>query len=136
MAIHIIAVTPAANRTAINAVLEALGHGPDNLSTKLTTVPSPTWETEPTHYMVCWQNTPAGLAEMFWAFAEDVLPPTAGEWPWGEWGVISEEDARAAITPENFAVQAFNEAFTPEQQIVATLASFTPPLIRIPYPDP
>lgn len=136
MAIHIIGVTPAANVNAINAVLDALGYGPTNFSRKVTTAADPVWDTEPTHYFFCWQYTPAGLADTFLAFADGVLPPTAGEWSWGEYGVISEEDALAAVTPANFAFAIFNEGLSALQQVDATLAAYDPPLHIIPFPDP
>lgn len=134
MPVHIIAVTPAANVTAANAVLEALGHGPDNFSTKATTEEGPAWDDPPTHYYFCWQYTPAGLADTFLAFADGVMPPTIGEWDWGEYGVISEEDALAAVTPENFAFAIFNDGLSALQQVDVTLAAYEPPLHKIPDP--
>lgn len=134
MPVHIIAVTPAANVMAANAVLEALGYGPDNFSTKASTAENPAWDDPPAHYYFCWQFTPAGLADTFLAFAGGSLPPTTGEWGWGEYGVISEEDALAAVTPANFAFAIFNDGLSALQQVDVTLAAYDPPLHKIPDP--
>lgn len=134
MTVNIIAIAPAANLTAINAVLEAMGRGPTSLTLKASTNESAAWNDTPTHYYMSDQGAPQWLADAFAAFEANDLPPLAPGYSWGVNGVISSADAEAAITPANFAVAYFNNGFEPEAQVAAALASHTVPLFKLPPP--
>ena len=94
-------------KDGINAVLEALGRGPGNISRKLCAVdPEATYETPATHYMM--QDMSATDADvLLWTgMKAGILPDTV---EWGEEGIISEQDAIAACAAMNLycAVQDF-----------------------------
>jgi len=86
-------------RDGINAVLEALGRGPNNISRKLCAVdPEATYETPATHYMM--QDMGATDADvLLWAdMKAGNLPDSVA---WGEEGIISEQDAISACAQMN-----------------------------------
>lgn len=99
-ALPAILVCLAAYRDNINAVWEAMGRGPNNISRKLCAInPSATWETPATHYMMQdmgaidtdvarWQALCAGTLPTL----DDLGSPI----PWGDPGFISQQDAIAA----------------------------------------
>lgn len=134
MSVNIIAIVPAANLTAMNAVLEAMGRGPTSLTQGASTDENAAWDDTPTHYFMSDQGAPDWLADAFMAFQNGDLPALADGYLWGENGCISSSDALTAITPANFAVAYFNDGFSPQQQLAAALASYTTPLFRLPPP--
>ena len=86
-------------KNGINAVLEALGRGPNNISRKLCAIdPEATHETPATHYMM--QDMGAQDTDvLLWAgMKAGNLPDTVA---WGEEGIISEQDAIAACAGMN-----------------------------------
>lgn len=121
MTVNIIGIGAIAAVTNINLVLEAMGRGPGSLSRPATTNPAPTWETAPTHKYMSDQGVTGEFAAILLGFANGDLPPLPDGVVWGVDGVISAEDALAAITAENFAFASFNEAFTPGEQVAAAL---------------
>lgn len=121
MTVNIIGIGAIAAVTNINLVLEAMGRGPNSLSRPATSTPNPTWETPPTHRYMSDQGVTEGFAAILHGFANGDLPPLPEGTVWGVDGVISAEDALAAITAENFAFASFNEAFTPGEQVAAAL---------------
>lgn len=104
-----IVIATEANRTNVNLIWEAMGRGPDSLSRKLCAIdPGATYETPATHYLM--QDMSATDADVaLWAAMAGAgrdLPPIAGTW--GELGIISAQDAQAAIGPGNiFAFPAY-----------------------------
>lgn len=121
MTVNIIAIGAIAAVANINLVLEAMGRGPNSLSRPATSTPSPTWETAPTHKYMSDQGVTGEFAAILLGFANGDLPPLPDGVVWGVNGVISSEDAMAAITAANFAFASFNEAFTPGEQVAAAL---------------
>ena len=121
MTVNIIGIGAIAAVTNINLVLEAMGRGPNSLSRPATTNPAPTWETPPTHKYMSDQGVTGEFAGILLGFANGDLPPLPDGVVWGVDGVISAEDALAAITADNFAFASFNEAFTPGEQVAAAL---------------
>lgn len=115
-----ILICPVSAKDGINAVLEALGRGPNNISRKLCTIdPAATWETPATHYLM--QDMSAQEADvLLWAgIKAGTLPDTVA---WGEDGMISTEDAIAACAGMNLysAAQDFK---TPGEWCTDVLAS-------------
>lgn len=123
MTVNIIGIGTIAAVTNINKVLEAMGRGPNSLSRPATTDPSPTWETAPTHKYMSDQGVTGEFAAILLGFANGDLPPLPDGVVWGMDGIISAEDALAAITASNFAFASFNEAFTPGEQMAAALSA-------------
>ena len=66
-------------------------------------------------------------------FSNGDLPPLPEGVVWGVDGVISAADALAAITAENFAFAAFNDGFTPGEQVEAALSALG--IYAIPDPE-
>jgi len=94
-----ILICPVSAKDGINAVLEALGRGPNNISRKLCAVdPEATYETPATHYMM--QDMGATDADvLLWAdMKAGNLPDSVA---WGEEGIISAVDAIAACAQMN-----------------------------------
>lgn len=135
MAINVIGIATAAAVTNVNLVLQAMGRGPGNISRKATTVANPAWDATPTHYFMSDQGVTPEFQAQLLGFANGDLPPLPEGVVWGEEGVISAQDALAAISAENFAFASFNEGFPPLAQVDATLAAFDPPLHIIPFED-
>ncbi len=99
----IIICTDAA-KAGINAVLEAQGLGPDNISVPLCAIdPEATWETPPTHWYMQDMSATDTLAASWQAYSSGTLPEIAVTW--GEDGIISEQDALNAVaTPGSMIV--------------------------------
>lgn len=133
MSINIIGIATASALVNINAVLEAMGRGPGNISRKATTVADPAWDAEPTHYFMSDQGVTPEFQAQLLGFSSGDLPPLPEGVLWGEDGVISAADALAAISSSNFAFAAFNEGFTPGEQVAAALDALG--LHVIPFPD-
>lgn len=121
MTVNIIGITTIAAATNVNLVLQAMGRGPNNISRPATTTANPTWETAPTHRYMSDQGVTGEFAAILLGFANGDLPPLPDGVVWGVGGIISAEDALAAITADNFAFASFNEAFTPGEQVAAAL---------------
>lgn len=132
MTINIIGIGKVTAEPNINLVLQAMGRGPNNLSRPATTESNPTWGTTPTHRYMSDQGVTGEFAAILLGFANGDLPPLPEGVVWGVDGIISAEDALAAITAENFAFASFNEAFTPGEQVDAALSALG--LSRIPDP--
>jgi len=132
MTVNIIGIGTTSAVENINRVLEAMGRGPNSLSQPATTVSNPTWETTPTHRYMSDQGVTGEFAAILLGFANGDLPPLPEGVVWGVDGIISAEDALAAITAENFAFASFNEAFTPGEQVAAALSALG--LSRVPDP--
>lgn len=133
MSINIIGIATAAALTNINLVLEAMGRGPGNISRKATTVANPLWSETATHYFMSDQGVSPEFQTILLGFSNGDLPPLPEGVVWGVDGVISAEDALAAITAENFAFAAFNDGFTPGEQVNSALGALG--LHIIPFPD-
>lgn len=123
MSVNIIGIGAIAAVTNINLVLQAMGRGPNSLSRPATTEISPTWESAPTHRYMSDQGVTGEFAAILLGFANGDLPPLPEGTVWGVEGVISAEDAIAAISASNFAFASFNEAFTPGEQVQAALTA-------------
>lgn len=123
MTVNIIGIATIASVTNVNLVLQAMGRGPNNISRPATTAANPTWETAPTHLYMSDQGVTGEFAAILLGFANGDLPPLPEGVVWGVDGIISAEDALAAITAENFAFASFNEAFTPGEQVAAALSA-------------
>jgi hypothetical protein len=91
-------------RNDINAILAAMGRGPDSLTRKLCAKsPSATWQTAATHYFSQDMNATDEDEAIYKAMAENNdLPPISGVW--GVGGVISAAAAQAAISSGNMQV--------------------------------
>jgi len=138
MAINVIGIATAAAVTNVNLVLEAMGRGPGNISRKATTAAvDPTdpmaWAMTPTHYFMSDQGVTAEFQAQLLGFANGDLPPLPDGVVWGEEGVISAQDALAAIASPNFSFASFSGAFTPGEQVQAALDALG--LHIIPFPD-
>jgi len=123
MSINIIGIATAAAVTHVNAVLEAMGRGPGSLTRKATNVPNPAWDATPTHWYMSDQGVTAEFQAQLLGFSNGDLPPLPPGTVWGENGVISAADALAAITASNFAFAAFNDGYTPGEQVQAALSA-------------
>lgn len=134
MSVNIIAIVPAANLIAANAVLEAMGRGPTNITLGASTDENAAWDDPPTHYYMSDQGVADDVAATFLRFGDGDLPALASGFEWGEDDCISSSDALAAITPANFAFASFNDGFTPQQQVAAALAAYSVPLFKLPPP--
>lgn len=133
MSINIIGIATAASLVNVNKVLEAMGRGPGNISRKATTASSPAWTATPTHYFMSDQGVTPEFQAQLLGFSNGDLPPLPEGVVWGVDGVISAGDALAAITAENFAFAAFNDGFTPGEQVASALAALG--LHVIPFED-
>lgn len=123
MSIGIIGVATAASVVNVNKVLEAMGRGPGNISRKATTASNPAWTDTATHFYMSDQSATPELQQVMLGFSNGDLPPLPEGVVWGVNGVISAEDALAAITAANFAFAAFNEGFEPSEQVEAALTA-------------
>ncbi len=132
MTVNIIGIGKVEAVENINKVLEAMGRGPNSLSRPATSTPNPTWETVPTHRYMSDQGVTTEFGQILHGFANGDLPPLPEGVVWGVDGVISAEDALAAITADNFAFASFNEAFTPGEQVAAALDALG--LVIVPDP--
>lgn len=133
MAINVIGIATAAAVTNVNLVLEAMGRGPGNISRKATTVANPAWDATPTHYFMSDQGVTPEFQAQLLGFANGDLPPLPEGVVWGEEGVISAQDALAAIASPNFSFASFSGAFTPGEQVQASLDALG--LHVIPFPE-
>jgi hypothetical protein len=133
MAINVIGIATAAAVTNVNLVLQAMGRGPGNISRKATTVADPAWDATPTHYFMSDQGVTAEFQAQLLGFANGDLPPLPPGVVWGEEGVISAQDALAAIASPNFSFASFSGAFTPGEQVQAALDALG--LHVIPFPE-
>jgi len=123
MSINIIGVCTAAALVNVNAVLEAMGRGPGNITRKATTVANPDWTATPTHWWMSDQGVTPEFQTQLLGFSNGDLPPLPDGVVWGVNGVISAADALAAITAQNFAFAAFNDGFSPGEQVNAALSA-------------
>jgi len=133
MTINVIGIATAAAVTNVNLVLQAMGRGPGNISRKATTVANPAWDATPTHYFMSDQGVTAEFQAQLLGFANGDLPPLPEGVVWGEEGVISAQDALAAIASPNFSFASFSGAFTPGEQVQAALDALG--LHVIPFPE-
>ena len=134
MSVNIIAIVPTDNLTAANAVLEAMGRGPGNITRPASTDSGAAWDDTPTHWYMSDQGVPDDIAATFLRFGQGDLPALGEGFVWGEDGCISSSDALAAITSENFAFASFNDGFTALEQVAAALAAYSPTLYMLPPP--
>ena len=133
MAINVIGIATAAAVDNVNLVLQAMGRGPGNISRKATTVADPAWDATPTHYFMSDQGVTPEFQAQLLGFANGDLPPLPEGVVWGEEGVISAQDALAAIASPNFSFASFSGAFTPGEQVQASLDALG--LHVIPFPE-
>jgi len=133
MSINIIGIATAAALTNVNLVLQAMGRGPGNISRKATTVADPAWDATPTHYFMSDQGVTPEFQAQLLGFSNGDLPPLPEGVVWGVDGVISASDALAAISSAHFAFAAFNDGFTPGEQVAAALDALG--LHIIPFPE-
>jgi len=133
MTINVIGIATAAAVTNVNLVLQAMGRGPGNISRKATTVADPAWDATPTHYFMSDQGVTPEFQAQLLGFANGDLPPLPEGVVWGEEGVISAQDALAAIASPNFSFASFSGAFTPGEQVQASLDALG--LHVIPFPE-
>lgn len=120
--INIIAVAPVANATDLNSVLEAMGYGPGNLSTKASTTPDQAFGAASTHLFMSMQAaTMEFQADLLGYSGGGDLPPLPDGVVWGENGVISAAAAMAAAP--YLGVASFSSDWLPDDQVAATLGA-------------
>lgn len=135
MTLNVIAIGAVAHAANINSVLEAYGRGPDSLSRKLTTVADPVWTETATHLFMSDQGVTEEFVTVLLGFPNGDLPPLPEGSVWGVDGVISAEDALAAIDGANFKVFVSSGDVSPAAQVAAAVAAEG--LYLIPFnPDP
>lgn len=126
MAIGIVCIVTDAQRTNINRVFAARGHGPVTFIRKLCAVdPLATPETPQTHWLM---SNAVGNAEelaVLQAMTLGDLPPVPYGIVWGEDGVISASDAMAATDGAVFQVYSCAGEVEPVDHVAAVLASRT-----------
>lgn len=101
-----ICIVTAAARVDLNRVWDAMGRGPATFSIALCEIdPEATWETPATHYGMQDMGAQKSDVDSWLAMASDNdLPSLPAGVVWGENGVISAQDAQAAISPGNLLV--------------------------------
>ena len=104
MILPTIVICVASARADLNRVWDAMGEGPSTFTTGLCADdPASTSETPPTHYIMLNMAASDSDAAIWQAMAQNNdLPPISGTW--GQNGVISSEDAQAAIAAGNMLV--------------------------------
>lgn len=106
MALGIVCIITDAQKTNINLVFAARGHGPETFTRKLCTIdPSATPSTPPTHWLMSnAAGNEAELAILMGMCNSNQLPPLPDGVVWGENGAISAAAAQAAIHGSVFHV--------------------------------
>lgn len=99
-----IAIVTAAAYTDVNRICQAMGLGTAYFTRKLCAIDeNATHETPATHYMVQDMSAQSSEQDMWQGMAQEAdLPPISGVW--GEDGVISAQDAQAALAFGNLKV--------------------------------
>lgn len=99
-----IAIVTAAAYTDVNRICQAMGLGTAYFTRKLCAIDeNATFETPPTHWMVQDMSAQSSEQDMWQGMAQEAdLPPISGVW--GEDGVISAQDAQAALAFGNLKV--------------------------------
>lgn len=124
MALGIVCIVTDAQKTNINLVFAARGHGPETFTRKLCAVdPNATPSTPPTHWLM---SNAAGSQEelnVLTAMTEGDLPPVPEGVIWGENGVIPASDAMAATDGAVFQVYSAAGDVEPVDHVAAVLAS-------------
>ncbi|MGE0211815.1 MAG: hypothetical protein AB7S41_08990 [Parvibaculaceae bacterium] len=121
-------IITAAKRVDANRVWDAMGRGPNTFIRRLTDDPSPTSESEVTHY--CMFDTSALDSDVadWQAMTNGDLPPIAGTW--GADGVIDAADAQAAVAGSQMQVYSAAGDVTPLEYVESVIAgrglSFVP----------
>lgn len=105
----IIMIAEAGSRAAIDAIGEALGRGPTSVIVPMIADPAVVgydadtngpWPDPPTHFGGFDDSTEKPIADVWLAVSNGILPEELpGGREWGVNGVISYEDAMAAVTP-------------------------------------
>lgn len=99
-----IAIVTASALAGVNAICNAMGLGTAYITRKLCAIdPEADHTTPATHYMVQDMSAQPEEDPIWQGMANEAdLPPIAGVW--GEDGVISAQDAQAALAPGNLTV--------------------------------
>ena len=122
---QLIAIASVADAAVVNAVLNAMGHGPANLSTKASTTPNlSTWDAS-THLFGSMQSVPTELFQQMLDFGDRDAPPLAPGFAWGEGDLPDVEVALDALA--RMKTVAF-VGYEPEDQRAIALAGHTPVL--------
>lgn len=117
----IVVIVTAAAVDDANAVWEAWGKGPGNLSRRLTDDPAPTTSSTVTHYLMADSSTSVEDVQIIQGFANGDLPPISGAW--GEEGVVSAAAALTAINASNLQCYSASGTVEPVDHAAAILAS-------------
>lgn len=117
----IVVIVTAAAVDDANAVWEAWGKGPGNLSRRLTDDPAPTTSSTVTHYLMADSSTSVEDVQIIQGFANGDLPPISGAW--GEGGIIEAAAALTAINASNLQCYSASGNVTPVDHVNAILAS-------------
>lgn len=124
MALGIVCIVTDAQKTNINLVFAARGHGPETFTRKLCAVdPGATPSTPQTHWLM---SNAAGTQEelnVLTAMTEGGLPLVPEGTVWGEDGIISSADAMAASDGSVFQVYSAAGDVEPVDHVAAVLAS-------------
>jgi len=124
MALGIVCTVTAAQKTNLNLVFAARGHGPETFTRKLCAInPSATPSTPATHFLM---SNAAGDQEelaILMAMTGGDLPDLPEGIVWGEDGVISAANAMAASDGGVFHVYSAAGDIEPVDHVAAVLAS-------------
>ena len=124
MTLGIICIVTDAQKTNINLVFAARGHGPETFTRKLCAIdPAATWETAPTHWLMSGAGSSQEELNILTAMTEGDLPPVPEGTVWGESGVITASDAMAATDGAVFQVYSAAGDVEPVDHAAAVLAS-------------
>lgn len=123
MALGIVCIITAAQKTNLNLVFAARGHGPETFTRKLCAVGSATPATPPTHWLM--SNAVGDEPELatLQAMTGGNLPDLPDGAVWGAEGVISAADAMAATDGSVFHVYSAAGEIEPVDHVVAVLAA-------------
>lgn len=124
MTIGIVCLVTDAQKTNINLVFAARGHGPETFTRKVCALdPLATPETPPTHWLMSDAGSSNEELSILQAMTEGDLPPVPNGVVWGEDGVISAADAMAATDGAVFQVYSCAGDVLPVDHVAAVLAS-------------
>lgn len=124
MTIGIVCIVGDAKKDDNNRVFAARGMGPETFIRKLCAIdPAATYETPPTHWLSSNAAGDGGELAILQAMTLGELPPLPDGVVWGEDGVISEADAKAATDGSVFHVYSCAGEVEPVEHAAAVLAT-------------
>lgn len=122
---QLIAIAAVADAVVINAVLNAMGHGPANLSIKASTTSGLTPADASTHLAGSMQSVQTELFQQMLDFGNRDAPPLVDGYAWGEGDLPDVETALDAL--ERLKILAF-VGYEPTEQRDIAFAGHTPVL--------